>query len=150
MFKKIAVALDGSKCADEALDVAINLAQNEAAELFVCSIVDPRALAAVTPLPAIEPVIAAGEIEARQLVQAAVEKALHAGVFAEGETHFGSSFQEIVRFAKRRTVDAIVMGTHGRSGLKRLLLGSVAENVLRNASCPVIVVREGSSKTVAA
>lgn len=150
MFKKIAVALDGSKCADEALDIAINLAQNEAAQLFICAIIDPRALAASTPLPAIEPVIAAYEVETRKLVEATVEKAHRAGVVAEGETHFGSPPEEIVRFAKRRAADAIVMGTHGRSGLKRLLVGSVAENVLRNASCPVIVVREGSAKAALA
>jgi universal stress protein A len=48
---------------------------------------------------------------------------------------------EIVQYARQNDVDLIVMGTHGRSGLSHLLLGSVAEKVIRKAHCPVLVVR---------
>ena len=57
-------------------------------------------------------------------------------VFLEGDPA-----TEIVRFGKDATVDLIVMGTHGRTGLDRLLLGSVAEQVLREASCSVLIVK---------
>jgi universal stress protein A len=53
----------------------------------------------------------------------------------------GSPAQEIVKLANEQSVDLIVMGTHGWTGFKHLLLGSVAENVLRQASCPVLVVK---------
>jgi universal stress protein A len=53
----------------------------------------------------------------------------------------GVPTQEIVRFAQENSVDLIVMGTHGRTGLSHLILGSVAENVVRTASCPVLIVR---------
>jgi len=54
----------------------------------------------------------------------------------------GDPAHEILRFAEQENVDLIVMGTHGRSGLSRLLMGSVAETVLRRAKCPVLTVRQ--------
>jgi nucleotide-binding universal stress UspA family protein len=53
----------------------------------------------------------------------------------------GQPFHEICEVAKGRQVDVIVMGTHGRSGLSHVLLGSVAERVVRHAPCPVLMVR---------
>ena len=53
----------------------------------------------------------------------------------------GPPFVEIVRYAKEEKFDLIVIGTHGRSGLAHMLLGSVAEKVVRKASCPVLTVR---------
>lgn len=151
MFKKIAVALDGSKCAEEVLDVALELAKNESAELAICSIVDPLVITGTTPPgPAVDRLLATRELELRRLVDAAVQKARHAGITADGETRYGVPLEEILRFTKRRGADAIVMGTHGRSGLKRLILGSVAESILHRAPCPVIVVREGSTQAIPA
>ena len=54
----------------------------------------------------------------------------------------GNPYLEIVRLAEEESVDLIVLGTHGRTGLKHFLIGSVAEKVLRKAPCPVLVVRE--------
>jgi nucleotide-binding universal stress UspA family protein len=59
-------------------------------------------------------------------------------------SRMGIPAREIVRLAEEQSVDLIVMGTRGRTGLKHVLLGSVAENVLKIASCPVLVVRAGS------
>jgi nucleotide-binding universal stress UspA family protein len=53
----------------------------------------------------------------------------------------GPPFLEIIRYAKQENIDLIVMGTHGRSGLVHVLLGSVAERVVRKAPCPVLTVR---------
>jgi universal stress protein A len=58
----------------------------------------------------------------------------------------GSPFVEIVRYAKEAAIDLIVIGTHGRTGLKHVLLGSVAENVVRKAPCPVLTVRPPKHK----
>lgn len=52
----------------------------------------------------------------------------------------GVPFVEIIRYARKNTIDMIIMGTHGRSGLSNLLIGSVAENVVRKAPCPVLTV----------
>ena len=53
----------------------------------------------------------------------------------------GAPFLEIIRYAKENDVDLIVLGTHGRSGLAHVLLGSVAERVVRKSPCPVLTVR---------
>jgi nucleotide-binding universal stress UspA family protein len=54
---------------------------------------------------------------------------------------WGAPFVEIVRYARTHEIDLIALGTHGRSGIKHLLVGSVAENVVRSAPCPVLTVR---------
>jgi nucleotide-binding universal stress UspA family protein len=59
-------------------------------------------------------------------------------------TRMGIPAREIVRLADEQSIDLIVMGTRGRTGLSHVLLGSVAENVLKTAKCPVLVVRAGS------
>lgn len=64
------------------------------------------------------------------------------GVAARWALPVGVPFTEIVKAAEQEVADMIVMGTHGRSGLNRLLLGSVAERVIRLAPCPVITVRQ--------
>lgn len=56
-------------------------------------------------------------------------------------TRVGSPFVEIIQYAKEHDIDLIVIGTHGRSGLMHLLMGSVAENVVRKAPCPVLTVK---------
>lgn len=143
MFSRIVVPLDGSECSDRAFDVALRLAKAEGAELRICSVVDPIVVGGTTPpSPALDLLLADRENEARRLVNDAVEKARREGLDADGEIELGVAFDAILRYAKREKAGVIVMGTHGRSGIKRLFLGSIAESVLREAPCPVIVVRE--------
>ncbi len=143
MFKKVVVALDGSRCGEEALEIALKLARTEGAALAICSVIDPIMIAGTAPpSPAMD--IAIGDMErfAKQLVAGAIEKARERGVVASGETRCGAPAFEIVAYAESEGADAIVMGTHGRGGLQHFLMGSVAETVLREAKVPVIVVRE--------
>ncbi len=60
----------------------------------------------------------------------------------------GSAFVEIIRYARENNIDMIVMGTHGHSALMQLILGSVAENVVRKASCPVLTVHSDDHQFV--
>ena len=62
------------------------------------------------------------------------------------ETRQGPPFVEIIRYARESEIDLIVMGTHGRSGLAHILLGSVAEKVVRKSPCPVLTVRPSEHK----
>lgn len=59
-------------------------------------------------------------------------------------TRVGAPIDEITKYAKEHNIDLIVQGTHGRRGVKHMLLGSVAENIVRYASCPVLTVRQPS------
>jgi nucleotide-binding universal stress UspA family protein len=65
-------------------------------------------------------------------------------------TAWGEPAAEVVRYARSHLIDLIICGTHGRRGMNRLLMGSVAEQVLRTAPCPVLTVRETPPSTVAA
>lgn len=141
MFKRIAVALDGSACADQAFSIAVQLAQGEHAALGVCSIVDPIMIAGTAPpSPAMDLVLQDMEGAARRLVADAVEEAHRAGLAASGETGSGVAAFELLKYARRFKADLIVMGTHGRRGFKHFLMGSVAEIVLRESPVPVLVV----------
>ncbi|MGC9992832.1 MAG: universal stress protein [Candidatus Cybelea sp.] len=142
MFKRIAVALDGSDCAAEALTVALQLAQSEQSELGMCSVVDPIVIAGTTPpSPAMDLVICDMEVEARRLVGDAVERAHQLGLTASGHACSGVPAFEILKYAQSFRADLIVMGTHGRKGIGHLLMGSVAEIILRESPIPVLVVR---------
>ena len=96
------------------------------------SVVDPLVVAGTSPpSPGADLVFRDLEADARRLVDEAVERAQIAGVRAHGETRCGAPAFELLQAAKRRDADLIVMGTHGRRGLKHFLMGSVAETVLR-------------------
>ena len=143
MLSRILVPLDGSTCADQALAYALALAKAEDARIDVEAFVDPRAILGrdlADPLE--EAHTAAAMTEARRLVDAAVTQAKHLGLQADGYADFGEPATGIVKRATEIEADTIVMGTHGRSGFKRLFMGSVAEHVLRSAPCPVVVIRE--------
>jgi nucleotide-binding universal stress UspA family protein len=79
--------------------------------------------------------------DARAIVQAAKDWLAKAGVTATAEMRVGAADAVIADAAKDRHADLIVMGSHGRTGLDRLLVGSVSERVIGRATCPVMVVR---------
>lgn len=146
MFQRILVPLDGSTCSNKAMEVAFSLAKSEAAELTFCSVVDPMVICGTTPpSPALDLLMTDAENEARRLVTTAQQRAHALGLKARGEMRKGVPYDEILRAAQHAKADVIVMGTHGRTGLRRLFVGSVAESVLRNASCPVVAVREAGA-----
>lgn len=144
---KILVAYDGSQCSERARATAVNLAKAEGAPLLVCGVVDPIAIAdANAPAPPTQAVLDKGREEMQRLIDDAVARCRADGAQASGVRLEGEPAYELVEEAKRSGADAIVMGTHGRSGVKRLLLGSVAEEMLRSAHIPVVVVHDASPK----
>jgi universal stress protein A len=140
---RILVPLDGSNCAEQARLHALRIAKAEGASIEFRTFVDPRAVIGRNlPDPLKERHVAAAMAEARAIIEQAIAEASNAGARAYGYAELGEPAPNIVKRAKELKADAIVMGTHGRSGFKRLSMGSVAEDVLRSALCPVIVVRE--------
>jgi universal stress protein A len=136
------VPIDFSTYADEALDYAIRLARTLKARLTVLHAMQPVPMAGVdmgVTLP--ETYLQALEEEVQRSMEAALARVTAAGLTGERIVLYGIPFQEIVETAKARQVDLIVMGTHGRTGLMHMLLGSVAEKVVRLAPCSVLVVR---------
>ncbi len=143
-IRRILHPTDFSPASRPAFKKAVALAKAHRAQLFV---VHALALLPIFPDAYVPPNVwdeiargqrATGQRQVRRLVA----KAKAAGVRASGFLlDLGVTHEQIARFARARRVNLIVMGTHGRSGLTRALLGSVASRVLATATCPVMTVR---------
>lgn len=142
-IRKILVPIDFSPNADHAMAWAIDLARRYDASLVVTHVVQPVAWPAspdglmVTPAD----LFATTRRELGTSLDRSRESIEATGIHAEAVLIEGSPAPEIAELARRAGVDLIVTGTHGRTGIKHALLGSVAEKVLRTAPCPVLTVR---------
>jgi nucleotide-binding universal stress UspA family protein len=136
---------DFSASSEYAFRLARALARDQVARLIVLH-VGPRPLTALGGTAAVPP-------QPEEYGRAELEMMLRKVEAPELEDRFerrlvfGDAVAEILRAAAGSRADLVVMGTHGRTGLGRLLIGSTAEQVLRRASCPVLTVRSGSSST---
>lgn len=140
-IKRIVVATDFSDGSDAALEPAFGLARRLDAGLEVVHVLDPSILTAPPGLGSIALADAPALVEEidRALAQRA-ERAQSLGVPCETKVLEGFPSSEIVRHAQKVGADLIIMGTHGRTGLAHVVLGSVAERVVQRATCPVMVV----------
>ena len=147
MFHTIVVAVDASSAAHEALALAMQLAKEGHATLVPVTVVDLSTLMALSGYESPYPVDAIQSIrdEAQASLDAAVSMSQKEGVTAIAALGEGDPCDEILRVAKEQQADLICLGTHGRKGLVRLFLGSVAEGVLRRAEVPVLVTRPHAS-----
>jgi len=136
MYDHVLLPTDGSDGTDRAIDHALEVAQVHDATLHVLHVLDDASLASVSE-GAMEDLRERGQ----SVVDAIAERARSAGVDARTEIREGSPHREILAHADAAGIDAIVMGTHGRSGVGRVLLGSVTERVVREAPMPVVTVR---------
>jgi nucleotide-binding universal stress UspA family protein len=138
---KVLVPLDGSALAEQALPLAIDLlADRPTATLLLL-----RAAEATT-LPGVDPTEAQVRVvrEAEAYLDSVAARLSGFGVKeVKTSVWYGSPAPAIVEAAQIGKFDVIVMGTHGRSGLGRLVLGSVAESVLRGTRVPILFVRDG-------
>ena len=144
-FNRILHATDYSKASARALDEAVALARQNHAELLVLHVIDP-----VTPYVTGED-IGGAELymkleettkqEAETSMKKLMEKLRTLKVNAKSLLLRGTSHEQIVKAAKSRRANLIVIGTHGRTGLSKLFMGSVANKVVSTAHCPVLTVR---------
>ena len=145
-FKKIFIATDGSEQNRRAIEYGIELAKIAGGKLFVGYVVDTAAFASIPMDAGWEMMYELLGTEANDAVQKVEQLAKQAGVEVETVVLEGHPSNEIIEFAQKNGIDVIVMGTLGKSGLDRFLLGSVAEKVTRNSTVPVLVVKGVSSK----
>jgi nucleotide-binding universal stress UspA family protein len=137
-FDKILVPLDGSSLAEAALTKATEWARDGAATLILLRAAEAHTLPGVDPTDAQVEVVQEAE-EYLALVARRLKKEGVANV--ETSVWYGPAASAILEAARLRKIDLIVMSTHGRSGLGRLILGSVAESVLRGTTTPILLLR---------
>lgn len=140
--QRFLVPIDFSEHAEQALDYAIALADKLRARLTLLHVIHDMPIGAGDMASAL-PYEYMQEIEAgvQQSMEELLDRARNAGVEGEIVIVHGVPFQAILDATADRHVDLIIMGTHGRTGLRHALMGSVAEKVVRLASCPVLVTR---------
>ncbi len=136
-WKKILLATDGSRYSKAATEKAIAFAKSYGGEIVAVSVVDvPTEFYAEAP-KAVEDMIR----QARGYTLDVKKQAEKDGVKTESFTAEGEAYEAITKLAKEQGVNMIIMGSHGRTGLKRLLMGSVTEKVIGHALCPVLVAK---------
>ncbi len=140
----ILVPTDFSKHSQNALAYAIAFAEKFGSELRLLHVVQDLALFipdAVAVAPSIVPPVEQFTAAARTALERVVKENQLERLNVHAEVREGTAFYEIIRYAQETPINLIVMGTHGHTGLVHMLLGSVAEKVVRKAPCPVLTVR---------
>jgi nucleotide-binding universal stress UspA family protein len=136
-MEKLLVATDGSIFSENAIREAINLAKTCSSKLIAVSVAKTNPeFEDLVPL-----VVEKAEKEVREHLESIKDRALKEGIDCEIVVHRAEEpFQDIVNDAAKNKVDMIIIGTHGRTGLKRLMMGSVTAKVIGHAPCKVLVV----------
>ena len=136
-FERILVATDGSVFSKAAVDEAIRIAAACSGELSVIMVVEISADVEMWDAAASEKI----DRESRRHLEGIRARAEKAGVRCDTVLHFGNEpYRDIVTEAAKRRATVIVMGSHGRTGLTRLMMGSVVNRVIGHAHCKVLVV----------
>ncbi len=139
-FRRILSPIDFDENSLAALDVAAQIARDNDGTVLLLHVV-PMVIPA-SGMPVYVDIYKGQEEVAREKLREIASKRLR-GIKYELLTHMGEPAGTILRNARRQATDLIVMATHGRRGFSRVLLGSIAEMVLREAPCPVLCVRRG-------
>jgi len=143
--KKILLATDFSPASEAALPHALTIARHYGSELFIAHVISPEIADLIAPerAPAVHQ-------EAQRVAQQNMERFLSAGrqrgISCQPLIGEGAIWEVLQGMIQQNGVDLIVLGTHGRRGLRKLLLGSVAEEVFRMAPCPVLTVGPKTSE----
>ena len=142
-IKRILFPTDFSHCDDAALEYVSTLAAESGAILYIVHVDEWANVSTAMGEPAyLCP--AEWDLDGRREVRERLTNVIPSVASARYEHHYlaGSPVREILSFAEHEHVDLIVMASHGRTGLARLLMGSVAEGVMRRAHCPVMIIKQ--------
>jgi nucleotide-binding universal stress UspA family protein len=149
LFKRIVCAIDFSDCAMHALNYAMSLAQEADAALTVVHVIElppdvPREAHenVLTGPRSLREYVALAEEDRRRRLKDAIPDAVRAYCTVDTVLATGKPYQEILRVAGEQKADLLVVGVHGRGAVDRLLFGSTAQHLVRQASCPVLTLRQ--------
>lgn len=140
LYRRILIATDGSEYTKKAVDYGIDLANNTGAELHAIYVIDTRAYDSIPLSAPLEYAYSLLRQEGDKAIKYVADRAEAEGLEVEGIITEGHPADEIIKYAENNSIDLIVMGTLGKSGLDRFLLGNVADKVIRSSKIPVIAV----------
>lgn len=144
MYERVLLPTDGSETADRAIEQAIDIANKYDAAFHALFVVDETE--PVLNVRGSDASIDRREAEGEEVVDGVIERATQASVSSVTRSvQRGEPAETILEYVDANGIDLVVMGTHGRSGLDRHLLGSVAEKVVRHADASVLTVRKDES-----
>jgi universal stress protein A len=143
-IRKILAPTDFSEHAENALRFACGLAQRLGAELHLLHVLSE--IVPTGPDPLLTPVLPPeyyreSEVQSREALAKLIQPSWGTPPVVESAVRWDSPVEGIVEYAREAAIDLIVIATHGRTGLSHVLLGSVAERIVREASCPVLTIR---------
>ena len=149
-FKKIMIATDGSACSELAADKGIAFARLSGGTVYAVhvlskaylSAMDGSAYSAVGTNPYWESIKEAFQKHGQQALDYVKDLGKVKGVNVESVMLEGNPADELIIYAEENKMDIVIMGTLGKSGIDRFILGSVTENLLRHSKVPVMVVKE--------
>lgn len=144
IFYRIVVPTDFSTCSEEAWRLARRVVTGAGGELILTHVLSEAPLYGESLMADVRQVYEEARKWAEEALEAWVAEARAAGLNARTALRTGVAHREVVALATDERADLIVIGTHGRGGVDRALLGSVADRVVRLAPCPVLTVREPS------
>jgi universal stress protein A len=148
-FKKILCPTDFSEPAYKALQAAAGLARDYASELWIVNVTEPiPAIPVMDALPMnfLQDYLQEAEALSRKRLQELLARKIFANLKVRPVTPTGQPAVEIVDLADRKKVDLLVIATHGQSGWRRLVFGSVAQRVISLTSKPVLLIRAASQE----
>jgi len=125
------VPTDGSKCSLKAEDIAISIAKNFKAKLVVVHIIDEKL---IYPFEVLEE-------EGNTILDEAARKGKDEGVDVEQVLIVGSPAHDMEKIVEKTGADLVVIGTHGKTGIRKILMGSVAESTIKTVKVPVLLVK---------
>ncbi|MBN2403848.1 MAG: universal stress protein [Spirochaetes bacterium] len=161
MFNKILVPLDGSRFSLHALRYAEDISKHYKAHLFLLRVVKPLipilsagapSIGMESPIPsqiAVEDVIRFDRLNlkrAEKFMEKKLKEVTAMGIKASSHIATGDPYESIMKLCKKEKINLVVMTTHGESGLKRAIMGSVADKVVRDPRVPVLVIRPAGKK----
>ncbi len=140
LFKKILVPTDFSSQSDKSLDYAVMVANQFGAKIILLHIIEPFPYTTTDAFMVVDNSEAMRSI-AETLIKNQSKTLRQKKISVKTDLIVGNPAQEIIKKAEREKADLIVMGTHGRTGVEHVLLGSVAEKIVRLANCPVLTIK---------
>lgn len=131
VFETIMVPTDGSKCSLKAEDIAISIAKNFKAKLVVVHVIDEKL---IYPFEVLEE-------EGNTILDEAARKGKDEGVDVEQVLIVGSPAHDMEKIVEKTGADLVVIGTHGKTGIRKILMGSVAESTIKTVKVPVLLAK---------